>query len=148
MTLVSYSTWSVLGSPLGGVETPEDWDDDVSCPLDNVGNVTIGLEKRLSSLEPVIMTRIEKRSRSEKIRIANMEIPKIINPEFVFIPVKGGKPNVLIDLEELMNVFPCSWVVARHLYLLRSIMELTNVTDCGNVRIGPKHTEIVEDSTV
>jgi len=76
--------------------------------LDNVGNVTIGLEKRLSSLEPVIMTRIEKRSRSEKIRIANMEIPKIINPEFVFIPVKGGKPNVLIDLEELMNVFPCS----------------------------------------
>jgi hypothetical protein len=75
--------------------------------LDNVGKICLNVGTGLSPTI-VIKTRIEKRSRSEKIRIANMEIPNIINPEFVFIPVKGGRTNFLVDAEEFMNVFPCS----------------------------------------
>jgi hypothetical protein len=55
----------------------------------------------------VIIKTIEKRSRREKIMIANMETMNIINPEFVFIPVKGRRSNLPVDLEELIDMFPC-----------------------------------------
>jgi len=108
MTLVGYSTWSVLCSPFDRVKPTDCRDDDVGNPLDCVGSVVIVLEKRLSSLDPVNMTRIEKRSRREKLRIANVEIPKIINPEFVLIPVKGWGSDFSVNLVKFMNVFPCS----------------------------------------
>jgi hypothetical protein len=106
MMLVGYSTWSMLSSPLGRVKPADGRGDDVGCPLDSVGESTVNLWRGPSSFI-VIKTMIEKRSRSEKIRIANMEIPKIINPEFVFIPVKGRRSNLPVDLEEFIDMFPC-----------------------------------------
>jgi hypothetical protein len=106
MTLICYSTWSVLCSPVGAVEGTEGADDNVGRTLYDVGEVR-GQIWRGDSLFEIIITMIEKRSRREKIRIANTEIPKIINPEFVFVPIKGRKPDLSVDLEELIDMFPC-----------------------------------------
>jgi hypothetical protein len=97
----------MLSSPFGGCEATEGRGDDVGCPLDNVGESVIQVW-RGPSLFIVIKTMIEKRSRRENIMIANMETMNTINPEFVLIPVKGRRSNFPFDLEELMNVFPCS----------------------------------------
>jgi hypothetical protein len=74
--------------------------------LYGVGESTIQLWRGPSLLTVIIKT-IEKRSRREKIMIANMETMNIINPEFVFIPVKGRRSNLPVDLEELIDMFPC-----------------------------------------
>jgi hypothetical protein len=107
MTLVSYSSWSMLSSPIGRVEPSEAGGDKVCDRLDAFqGTTAVG--EGLLSLSSVIKTRAEKRSRTRVTRIAKMEIPKTINPEFVFVPVKGTKSNLPVCFEELMNLFPCS----------------------------------------
>jgi hypothetical protein len=82
MTLVSYCTGSVLSSPLGRDEVAKGGGDDVGCTLYNVGESCLQVWRGPSLLIVSKLT-IEKRSRRENIRIANTEIPKIINPEFV-----------------------------------------------------------------
>jgi len=104
MTLVSYSTWSVLSSPFEGFEDPETGGDDVGGPLDSLhGSSCIG-ERFVSS---VIKIR-EKRNRLQITRIAKMEIPKICNPESIIFPIKGRRIDFSVCFEEFMNVFPCS----------------------------------------
>jgi hypothetical protein len=106
MTLISYGTWSVLCSPVGRVKPSERGRDDVGRTLYDVGELC-GNIWRGDSLFTIIITMMEKRSRSENTRIANTEIPKVINPEFVLIPVKGWKTDFSVDLEELIDMFPC-----------------------------------------
>jgi hypothetical protein len=72
MTLVSYSTWSVLSSPIGGVESPESGGDEVSCPLDGVGDVTTKGEGFLTT---TIVKIREERNRTRTPIIPKMEIP-------------------------------------------------------------------------
>jgi hypothetical protein len=106
MTLICYCTRSVLSSPFGGVKPAKGRGDDVGCSLNSVSESCVQ-EWRGPSLLIVIIMRIEKRSRREKIMIANTEIMNIINPEFVLIPVKGRGTNLPVDLEELIYMFPC-----------------------------------------
>jgi hypothetical protein len=53
-------------------------------------------------------SRLEKRSRSANRRISDMETIQISVPKSILIPVKGRKTDFLVDLEELMYVFPCT----------------------------------------
>jgi hypothetical protein len=106
MTLICYCTRSVLSSPVGGVKPAEGRGDDVGRTLYGVGESLIKNWRGPSLLSVIIMT-IEKRSRSEKIMIANTETMNIINPEFVVIPVKGRGSNLPVDLEEFIDMFPC-----------------------------------------
>jgi len=106
MTLVCYSTWSMLSSPLGSVKGADTGGDDVGRSLNDVCNVPPegGVGLRLSGLTYV---RIEKRSRRNIINITDMEMLKMISPEVVPIPLKGRGTNFLVDLEELIDMFPC-----------------------------------------
>jgi hypothetical protein len=54
------------------------------------------------------MIMVEKRNRTNVARIPKMEIPKIVNPEFVLVPVKGWKTYFPVCFEELMDLFPSS----------------------------------------
>jgi len=104
MTLVSYSTWSVLSSPFEGIEDPETGGYDVGCPLDCFHGIScIGEE-----IPPSFIKMREERNRPQTTMIAKMEIPKICNPESITFPIKGRVINFSVDFEEFMNVFPCS----------------------------------------
>jgi hypothetical protein len=70
----------------------------------------------------------------------------MLKPEFVAVPVKGRRTNFPVCLEELMNCFPCSRVVAGDRNLLSCIIQLTKIPNGLNVGTIPKHPIIVENA--
>jgi len=76
MTLVCYCSWSVLSSPVEGVESPEGCGDDVGCTLCGVENSVVHFWEGLLDIGKARIANTEKRSRTIAASIAKMEILK------------------------------------------------------------------------
>jgi hypothetical protein len=89
MTLVCYGSRSVLSSPLGGVKLAELGGNDVGCLLDSIERSSKIYGEGPSCRIMANKTMAEKRSSTDNVSIAEMQMPRIGNAEFVLIPIKG-----------------------------------------------------------
>jgi len=83
MTLVGYCSWSVLSSPLGGVESSDGCGDDVCDPLGRIKDAVFQVVEGLLDIGKARIANTEKRSRTMAASIAKMEILKWLKPDVV-----------------------------------------------------------------